>query len=919
MNASATPPDSGSPATLAECLLARSRHSDPHPGVEEPTAEQAADRLLAESELRAAAEAYASLPSSTSHTRAKQGWCLIWLGDVDEGRLLLEPEAVGGASAELVARAVLLADGWDGKHLRRGFSGRKAQEDRKERLDNVLGLLRQAIEAEPPDVNAFDLMERFGEWPYTARNETLAMVEGWLSRTDYVGLRVWRARLLRLMGKTTQEVVQELLEYSRSARDAGYFQELFESARECGRLDVARNVLKFLREAAGADMSHELRHDLAMLDADLTLQAIRTGEGGDPRVARQQLVEARAALSAERLDNPQSYAFDLLLIIEETRGCEESRVRVSEAAAAFLSSLEKDEHAGLECIGNAFPASVTSEEYFSGTVRLGFSASLIDVAPVVQSVLDGEHADRWRLATLIYRNETEEALSSDEAEELLTLGEGGAPRYRHQMLLGVALGAEMTGERAARAGRLFAKSLIYEARAAFRSGSAELPDEVAGFSPEILVRFADGLLSSLQELDAEGTQVLRSEVLDCLAQALIDAKLHLVLQRAAEDATKFAPSVRARFFAGYASQMLNERTKARVAYEAVLAEDPRHTSATRNLLIILDQQGDLDAIQGLLPHVVAMADSDPTLWKPTLELARSAEKRAKAGKVGRDLREKVAVQLADFPPLTSQPVDIGELSLIEAAHLVALIRACDLDHETWTLKPFDRSSTPFDPTNFMRSALFSLVRRGVVTIAESSPLSAFTLTADGDVSYRLGEVEWRITPETIELRERIRKLSRRNWPTSWQRQLPVVARDLAVEECVAYAEHLCERRRMTPPERADLRVLFREMIETTAVTRCWGFIWMGVASANDYKSQYPATQKHIATRMLNQIREKWERGMAEGWGNSYKRPATLQRSQIAIALHDVLTGWRERAFESMLSDLVGEDETDAVPPSGTVH
>ena len=147
----------------------------------------------------------------------------------------------------------------------------------------------------------------------------------------------------------------------------------------------------------------------------------------------------------------------------------------------------------------------------------------------------------------------------------------------------------------------------------------------------------------------------------------------------------------------------------------------------------------------------------------------------------------------------------------------------------------------------------------------------------------------------------------------------MVARDLAVEECVAYAEHQCERRRLTPPERSDLRVLFREMTETTSVTRCWGSIWMGVASANDYKSQYPVTQKHIATRMINQIREKWERGTAEGWAKSYKRPSTLPRSQIAMALHDVLTGWRERAFDSILSDLVNDDQADETPQSGTVH
>lgn len=874
-----------------------------------PTTEQLADRLLAANELRAAADTYASLPTSSSHTRAKQGWCLIWLGDIDEGGLLLEPEATGTASAELVARAVLLAGGWDGKNLRHGFSGPKAQEERKQRLNSVLDLLRQAIDAEPPDVNAFDLVQRFGDWPFTAHEETLAMVEDWLARTDYVGLRVWRARLLRFMGKTTREVVQELLKYSSSASDASYFEELFESARQCGRLDVARKVLEYLQKVAGADMSVDLRHDLALVEADLALQAIRAGEEIELSAVRQKLAEARTALSEEGADKPHSRAFNLLLIIEQSRGSEESRAKVAEAAVEFLNSLEKDGYIGLDCIGNAYPASVTSDEHFTGTVRLGFSASLIDAAPVVQSVLDGEYANRWRLATLAYRYGNEEALSSDEAEELLTLGEGGPPSYQHQMLLNVALGLEQTATRAATAGRLFARTMVYEAHASFRSGPAELPDEVSEFAPELLAEFSDGMLSSLQQLDPDGTLVPRSEVLDVIVQPLIDAKLHLALQRIAGDATALTPSVRSRFFLGYASQSLNERSKARVAYEAVLAEDGGHRSATHNLLIILDQQNDLDAIQGLLPRIAPMAESDPDQWKATLELARKAEKRAKAEKSNQIVRDRVAAELAGFPQLTSRTVEISELSLIDAAHLIALIRACDLDHATWTLQAFDRSSTPFDPTNFMRGALLSLVRRGIVTVAESTPLSAFELDSDGRLSYYLGKVEWRITPATIALYDRIRKLPRTAWPASWHQELPMIARDLAVEECVAYAEHQCERRRLMPPERSDLRVLFREMTETTSVTRCWGSIWMGVASANDYKSQYPVTQKHIATRMINQIREKWERGTAEGWAKSYQRPSTLPRSQIAMALHDVLTGWRERAFDSILSDLVNDTLT----------
>jgi tetratricopeptide (TPR) repeat protein len=410
--------------------------------------------------------------------------------------------------------------------------------------------------------------------------------------------------------------------------------------------------------------------------------------------------------------------------------------------------------------------------------------------------------------------------------------------------------------------------------------------------------------------------VSRSAVLDALSSDLVEKKLYLQLQQLAEEAVDLDPSTTAHFHAGYAAQMLNERERARAAYEALLEDEPNHHPATRNLILLLDQQRDLARIQNFLPHIVAMAKEQPDPWAATLTLAREAEARAKADSADQRARDQIRDALSNFPPLSHDFVSIDDLSLVDAAHLIALLRACDIDHATWTLRALGRSSTPFDPTNFMRGALLSLAKLGIISNAESSPRSAFEVDQSGDVSYYLHQIEWRIGPATIQLAERIRTLPRTAWPSSWQEQLSIVARDLAVEECVAYVEHLAEERNLITPDRADLRVLFREMIETTSVTRCWYFIYLGVVSTNDYKTRYRATSDRIATHMLNRIREKWERGTREQWGKEYGRPSTLPRSQIAAALHDVLTGWGERAFERILADLAVERDANVSPTGG---
>ncbi|UJM89029.1 hypothetical protein LRK24_11265 [Rhodanobacter denitrificans] len=130
--------------------------------------------------------------------------------------------------------------------------------------------------------------------------------------------------------------------------------------------------------------------------------------------------------------------------------------------------------------------------------------------------------------------------------------------------------------------------------------------------------------------------------------------------------------------------------------------------------------------------------------------------------------------------------------MAEAACLLALLRASDMNHSTWTLAPFDASSIPFEPTYRFRSALFGLARKGVIRIADGTPENAFVVK-DGSLSYHLGRVHWKVSPHTLALQRDIRDLARNDWPDDWKAHAETLSRDLAAEECVAYMERVLPR------------------------------------------------------------------------------------------------------------------------------
>ncbi|WP_254574411.1 hypothetical protein [Stenotrophomonas acidaminiphila] len=263
--------------------------------------------------------------------------------------------------------------------------------------------------------------------------------------------------------------------------------------------------------------------------------------------------------------------------------------------------------------------------------------------------------------------------------------------------------------------------------------------------------------------------------------------------------------------------------------------------------------------------------------------------------------------LARYPdPATSRACP-EDLSLLQAASLIALLRACPLDHVRWTLTPLrDAAAQRFEPTNKFIGVMFDLMAKGIIAVDASTPTGVIE-ARDGRLYAYLDRVVWRISAYTLELQRAIRDLPRQQWPEGWRSHAPVLARDLGVEELAVYLEHLLTDRSLPIPDMTEVREIFRVQLEQLAIAQCYYLAHKTMKETLDYQARYRPGLKQLQARVINLLRGNGEKAIAQGWDTRYERARDLPASLLFEALHDVLTGWGRRAFDEPVMTLLLAD------------
>ncbi|PJL14619.1 hypothetical protein B9Y66_06325 [Stenotrophomonas maltophilia] len=337
-----------------------------------------------------------------------------------------------------------------------------------------------------------------------------------------------------------------------------------------------------------------------------------------------------------------------------------------------------------------------------------------------------------------------------------------------------------------------------------------------------------------------------------------------------------------------------------------LSENP---SATGETLIVKwgQELAEVDGGKAVLSRLatLSLSRSDSTEVRKMKALAETAETP----------EDQLAATIAMYPTPEATRVRAEQLTLLEAASLVALLRACPLDHIRWTLAPLTESSQSFEPTRKFIGALFGLLQKGVLAIDTSTPTGVVDLDDNGRLRAYLEKVIWRASPNTLALHREIRDLPRRDWPAGWRDCAWTLARDIGVEELATYLEYLIEERRLPTPDLDEARMLFRVQLEQLSIAQCYYLAHKTMREALDYVARYRPGRSQIETRIINLLRGNGDRAIEQGWDTRHSRIRDLPPSLLWESLNDVLTGWGQSAFEEPMATLQLEQTggTTAIP------
>jgi len=346
-------------------------------------------------------------------------------------------------------------------------------------------------------------------------------------------------------------------------------------------------------------------------------------------------------------------------------------------------------------------------------------------------------------------------------------------------------------------------------------------------------------------------------------------------------------------------------------FEGALAWLQMHPTATGRALlhrwkeVIADNGG-----CGVLARIamLSLSRGDSEIAQASLAMAKEHEEETEGA-------SELEQLLARYPDPAKTRVEPKELTLLEAATLIALLRASAVDHVHWTLAPLQSAGQPFEPTQKFIGTLFALMSKGVIAVHPSTPAGVIEPTNDGRLRAHLQRVVWRISPHTLELQRQIRSLPHDHWPTSWRSHAPALSRDLGVEEVVAYLEHLLDSRDLPAPDMDDVRTIARVQLEHLAIAQVYYLAHKTIRETLDYQARYRPGTKQLQSRLLNLLRGNGEKAIANGWDTRFERLRELPASLLFEALHDVLTGWGVRAFEQPVMSLLLDEDG----PSATRH
>ncbi|WP_339449901.1 hypothetical protein [Pseudomonas sp. EA_5y_Pfl2_R50] len=891
--------------TLAQCIAAWREGREILVIDDENTPEGVGDRHFAAGEFTQAATSYGQVRRPNSVCKAKFGWAAAITGNFAIAKGLLTSRNCGDTSGELAILALIEIGGFGAPLLHGMEQGALSAAQKSKLLSRVTSLLQLCLQESEPDFFVFYVYKDVFPY-YQSATLHLSVAERGLSLyPNYYVIRLWHARVSRLAKVSDLNVLSGLRENTPSKWNGEYAEEIYRTAyylQDYSSIDqILESATRWVTsELAGAQVRVGL-NKLDLLHSYLDLKRIQQGDNTTLSRACTRLndqVEAairdRCVTTVESDGTVEQRFTDVtVLVLRLALACESGDASLVITIVNLLISVRMKPETGSGC------PDLFSDFLLDNPLSMeSLDFDLERYTRFIESCIGADASNKWsfiRAAEAVVLGDEQEG----NAETLVAFAHifdaPGLFTYISDVWLG-----SLEPDNSLRIMQ-FSNALITYVNWLKKENSSEIyyGFELSDVSFEIL-----GLLlaSVLDLLKADRSNVAEWLV-GLFGADLLKHKCHANLLEVCELILEQSESDVAFFYAGYVHQVEGLLEGARERYESTIKVNPDHTSALGNLAIVYRDLELLQELESLVSCIAAKAKGGSDSWRRVLDIANRQLSGLIAQRTKHQERQRLVSAKGSFSTLVSDSLEPEDLSLIEAVYLVALVRGCEMDHVNWRLAPFGNTAKPMDPTAGLRYAIIGLMNKRILGIADITPDSAFDVSTE-QTRYYLHRIIWTFNSATLDLYKNIRNLSRNEWPETWKAQLSILARDLAVEECVQFLEFQAEERQIEPPPVEDMRSVYRLLLEKCSVSRCWYFSYLAAMSANDYRTKYKASDRAVTTRLIRLVDQKATRAIEEGYGKDFNRSSSSPRSQLSEAFHDVLTKWEEKAFTTLLHELV---------------
>lgn len=837
------------PALLADIL--RGAYVPLAPPVDAPArlaCELAGDAALVQRQYEDALQAYKAARGSSWRLRSKMGLCCYQLDQWAAAARYLQDAPRRG---EAPAMGMLI-------HSLAEQNGRTGEYD--EQLD---ALVRTLLELPEPQPYFYELADSY---LIDGRMRLQHLRKGYERFPGHADLRRRYTRALWAAEHREEDLlalVHEAIDADKAAPE-----DLWQGAEIMQHVGRHGEALALLRRL-DAVSAPETQRALALVEADMHLRA---GELDSAACAFRNFL-GRIDLGDGEVREMAMHAAKGLLQVTLTQ----NDSNAIEAAADSVASIHC--HYGIMALVDQNSPIDPSYFRFTVGVHIISYSPLTDLTSlqerIIGAIADADVRALFRVFYGAHEGPYATISPEDASAQIMAAGrESKSPYIQYHVAWTMMEAGEF--EEAGRAFARFDLARANEAPATWSTYSDDTIFDDAPFNDETVVdQFARGMSDELLGAAKASEEWLGEHLYEIGATYLRAPLLHYQLYTrhhslmegivAVYRAAGANPTETVWFDYGLACYFTSRPDEAIAAYQACLAQNPKHSAAHSNLLALLPAPARTAAV--IDQAIRSFGEASP-------------------------------------------PDSIAELSLKQAVYLLALYRACGGAEQDLVLLPFGLTEQPFSPTPELLQPLFSLLRAGLVRISRQSPPEAFTIEPSPArvTAYSPPLLYWELAAETL---DRIREIEdaclTRRWPAAWREQAPDLAHELARHECVAYLRHLAEERGLPMTTGEKTFLMIDNALATYSVGQTYAFCWQGAKAAVDFRARKSVSALHAANTIVGSCQRSIDVARTKQWAvENYTRPSQVRRSHLSYVLYDAFLGFGDRAFTTPLAQLFEE-------------